>query len=284
MAIEGQLDIFGNETERDHEYKAFTQKFEPKKTTDDCYTPKPVYEAVAAWVAKEYGVKRADFVRPFWPGGDYQKYDYPPGLPVVDNPPFSILAQIIRFYTANDIKFFLFAPTLTLFSAHDCDVTYLPVGVKITYENGAVVNSSFVTNMDGEYRIRTSPALYRAVNAANTANLRAQTKQLPKYSYPDYVVTAANAYLYSKYGIDFRVRKAECLRICALDAQAAKGKAIFGGGYLLSKRAAAKRAAAEHAAAKRAAAERAAAWIWTISDREYAIIRRLSGEEGGGLA
>lgn len=29
------------------EYDAFVEKFKPKKTTDDCYTPANVYDAVA---------------------------------------------------------------------------------------------------------------------------------------------------------------------------------------------------------------------------------------------
>lgn len=49
------------------DYEGFVEKFKPKKTTDDCYTPPPVYEAIADWVANEYGVSREDFVRPFYP-------------------------------------------------------------------------------------------------------------------------------------------------------------------------------------------------------------------------
>lgn len=30
------------------EYKEFVDKFKPKKTTDDCYTPENVYKAVLA--------------------------------------------------------------------------------------------------------------------------------------------------------------------------------------------------------------------------------------------
>ena len=37
-------------------YEEFVEKFKPKKTTDDCYTPPLVYDAVAEWVAKEYGL------------------------------------------------------------------------------------------------------------------------------------------------------------------------------------------------------------------------------------
>ena len=58
-----------------------------------------------------------------------------------------------------------------------------------------------------------------------------------------------------------------------LDAQAGAGKTIFGGGLLLSERAAAERAAAE-----RAAAERAAATVWELSERERRMVAAL-GEE-----
>ena len=46
---------------------------------------------------------------------------------------------------------------------------------------------------------------------------------------------------------------------------------IFGGGLLLSRRAAAERAAAE-----RAAAERAAAHMWALSERELALQEMLA--------
>ena len=98
------------------EYERFVAKFQPKKTTDDCYTPAPVYNAIADWVAGNYGLDRAKFVRPFYPGGDYKRFDYFSGCVVVDNPPFSILAEILRFYSVHAVPFFLFAPTLTLFS------------------------------------------------------------------------------------------------------------------------------------------------------------------------
>ena len=40
------------------EYAAFLDKFKPKKTTDDCYTPAPVYDAVAGYVARRFGLDR----------------------------------------------------------------------------------------------------------------------------------------------------------------------------------------------------------------------------------
>ncbi len=268
--------------EGNDEYNDFLDKFEVKKTTDDCYTPDSVYEAVAQWVAKEYGLDRDCFVRPFFPGGDYQAHDYAPEDIVVDNPPFSIISQIVKFYSEEGISFFLFAPALTLFSgsASDC-CTALPVGASITYENGANVGTSFLTNLEpSELRFRTCPSLYAVVDRANSENLRRWKKELPHYSYPNEVVLATMCNRYSKYGIDFQVLKSESKHIRQLDSQVDSGKAMYGSGYLLSERAAAERAAAERAAAERAAAERAAAERaaaehWALSDREKEIVRSL---------
>ena len=90
--------------------------------------------------------------------------------------------------------------------------------------------------------------------------------ELPKYSYPDEIITSAIVQKWSHYGIDFRVSTAESFPISALDAQKEYGKAIYGKGYLLS----------ERAAAERAAAERAAAHRWELSLREKEIVKRLS--------
>lgn len=37
------------------EYAEFLQKFERKKTTDDCYTPENIYGAVLYWASRRYG-------------------------------------------------------------------------------------------------------------------------------------------------------------------------------------------------------------------------------------
>jgi hypothetical protein len=135
--------------EGNDEYNEFLDKFEIQKTTDDCYTPDGVYQAVVDWVEKEYGVKPAKMVRPFYPGGDYQHETYPKGCVVVDNPPFSILAEIINFYADRGIKFFLFAPSLTLFSSSSSSsCCALATGADVIYENGASVATSFLTNLE----------------------------------------------------------------------------------------------------------------------------------------
>ena len=257
--------------EEDPEYQAFVDKFKPKKTTDDCYTPPLVYDAVADFVAQRYGLDRADFVRPFQPGGDYQSADYRPEQIVVDNPPFSILSEIVAWYAERGIRFFLFAPTLTLFSSSSSSCTALPVGVAVTYENGANVNTSFLTNLEPEdVRVVLLPELYQSVKDANARNLAENKKDLPKYIYPDEVLTAAAAAKLCKYGQALTLRTCDTEYVRTLDAQKESGASIYGSGYLLSERAAAERAAAERAAAERAAAER-----WALSDREREIVRRL---------
>ena len=95
------------------EYKAFVDKFKPKKTTDDCYTPANVYDAVLEWVCNEYGIDPDRVVRPFWPGGDYERFPYEETDVVVDNPPFSIVSKIVTYYNIREIPYFLFAPYLT---------------------------------------------------------------------------------------------------------------------------------------------------------------------------
>ena len=259
MRFEEQMSLFDDNPE----YRDFVEKFKPKLTTDDCYTPQNVYDAVAGWVAQEYDLDPAGFVRPFWPGEDYQRADYPAGCCVVDNPPFSIRAKILDWYMERGIPFFLFSPALTLLSRRD--LCHIATGADVTYQNGAVVKTSFVTNLEPECALRTAPALKRAVEAADLVNRRAEKKELPKYSYPDEIVTAAIAQRWCHYGIDYRLDWKDCRMIGALDAQRKAGRSIFGSGLLLS----------ERAAAERAAAERAAAIRWPLSMRERELVREL---------
>ena len=139
------------------DYEGFVEKFKPKKTTDDCYTPPEIYDVVADYVSERFGVDRADMVRPFWPGGDFEGFEYPEGCCVVDNPPFSILQKIKRFYIGRGIRFFIFAPSLTAFSGSlTCDLTHIICDANITYENSAVVRTAFVTLNAGRKPVRRS--------------------------------------------------------------------------------------------------------------------------------
>ena len=258
------------------EYDAFTEKFKPKKTTDDCYTPPLVYDAIRDWACSEYGIDPACIVRPFYPGGDYERLDYPDGCVVLDNPPFSILSKICEFYIDRGIAFFLFAPSLTAFSGRSVvlRMNHIICDADITYENGAVVHTAFVTSFGGNIA-QSAPSLGRAVERA-MRQIKSQTKrELPKYTYPDHVLTAAMLQKYAHYGVEFAVKREDCTYVTKLDSQRETGKRIFGDGLLLSNRAAAEKAAAEKAAAEKAAAEKAAAHVWELSECEKGIIASL---------
>ena len=254
-----------NADEQSEEYQQFVEKFNTKKTTDDCYTPDLVYAAVVEWVEQEYGVKRENFVRPFYPGGDFEKYDYKPESIVVDNPPFSIMTKITDFYCDRGIKFFLFCSGLTSYSGAVSKKKCAVVGAyaDIEYANGAKVKTSFLTNLEpDDVLLRTAPDLTKKVEKAS--NDSKEDRKLPKYSYPMNLITAAMLGYMSLHDTVFVVKKSDAYFIRELDSQKAEGQAIFGGGFLLS---------------EKAAAEKAAARVWELSDRERKIIEELGDDE-----
>ena len=257
-----------NEAGDNEEYREFVEKFEVKHTTDDCYTPENVYEAVCEWVEKEYSLDRKNFMRPFYPGGDYQHEKYGLNAVVVDNPPFSILAEIIDFYTHNNIKFFLFCQGRTGFLARE-GVCFITCGADITFENGARGNIGFATNLEREYVVRGAPELLELLEKAEKENNRKLHAELPKYTYPPNVLTAAMVEKIAARGIELKIRADEAEFVRELDSQKESGKGIYGGGFLLSDKAAADKAAGDKAAAVYVTE-------WTLSDREKAIIARLN--------
>ena len=256
------------EGERSEEYDAFVDKFKPKLTTDDCYTPQNIYETIRDWAVEHYGLQGAPVVRPFYPGGDYEHETYPDGCVVIDNPPFSILSQICRFYMERGIRFFLFAPALTLFSIAAGTCNYLPMSCRITYENGADVRTSFVTNL-GNWKIETVPELWALVDAVNAQNTNDGAAELPGYTYPDCVMTPIRIAPTSRW-MALRIPASDASFARALDAQREQGKVIYGASFLLSEK-----AAAEKAAAEKAAAEKREQFVWELSDREKAIVAAL---------
>lgn len=284
-----------------NDYEGFVEKFKPKKTTDDCYTPPEIYDTILEWLGENVDLKGREIKRPFYPGGDYKAEHYPDNCVVVDNPPFSILSKIINFYVASGVKFFLFAPTLTMASAKisgrtDIDITYITCGVTVTYANGAIVNTSFVSNLFGDVRVWACHELYQRIKRVNDRCVKEKKVRPPVFDYPGNVTSAAILSRLPKHGVSIKIKKQECRYISALDSQKRVSKGIFGSGFLLSDRAAAEKAAAEKmlekniveekamqekAAAEKAAAEKAAAIVWELSEREKRIIKELNENSNG---
>lgn len=255
-------------------YEEFVEKFKPKKTTDDCYTPANVYEAIRSWAVQEYGLKDRRIVRPFYPGGDFENFDYQEGDVVLDNPPFSLFSKIIDFYDERGIDYFLFAPHLTIFNRKRSG--YVITNCEITYENGATISTSFLTSL-GSDLLRTAPDLRRKIIEADKENQKTFLKKVPRMTYPDEVLTSTRVPYYA----DFRMDKKDAHFTRALDHQKEKKKTIFGAGYLISE---AKAKEIKELRENRVIEEKAAGldYTWRLSDRERAIVEKLGRESGDG--
>ena len=258
---------------RQDDYEAFVAKFERKKTSDDCYTPPAVYDAVLRWLSNKVDISGREIIRPFWPDTDYQLEKYPPGCVVVDNPPFSLFTPIVRWYIAMNIDFFLFAQHKTILNNPD-KYTRIICGADIIYENGAEVRTSFVSNLFGDTLAMSAPDLYESLNAI------ARDKSLPKYHYPENVLTFSDISKCSAHGVEISIPRGESHFIRALDCQKEHGKHIYGAGFLLSDR----QAAAIREAHKQCernkiakAAKDESTHVWNLSDRERAICLELGG-------
>ena len=250
------------------EYQAFVKKFETKKTTDDCYTPPEVYQCVLDWAVERYGFSPDQVVRPFYPGGDYEHYDYPEDCVVLDNPPFSILSKILAFYKQHGIRFFLFSPANVLRTQKFCTIA---AQAQIIYENGASVPTNFVTSFDPDIALMSAPTLHDRLKEVCKKLAKEKKKTVAKLVFPDDVLTAARCGWMASHGTGYAVRWDECTPIGSIGPTQ-----IYGGGLLLSSR-----VAAESAAAERAAAERAAALKLELTPALKALQKELDAREAG---
>ena len=249
------------------EYYDWLQKFEKRNTSDDTFTPPAVYDVVLDYVNQHIlNLDDLTVERPFYPDGDYQAHaqNYDENTVVIDNPPFSILSKIIDFYIKNNVKFFLFAPALTVFSQmRNRNYTAIIAPSKITYDNGAVVDTAFISNLCGDVRVMTAPTLYNALTV-----LEKQKPTLPKYQYPPNVLMVNNLQKLCRADIEFSVSADESVFISQLDSQKSHKKALFGGGLLVSDDKAKELQAKELQAKKNS-------MIWQLSDAECAIVESL---------
>ena len=199
---------------------------------------------------------------------------------MLDNPPFSILASIVDWYILHGIRFFLFAPQLTLFNYNTREeVTSIVCNARVTYANGAKVSTSFITNAYPEdVSFTVAGDLCKIIEEADRKALaEKKPKARPLLGYPAQVAVASILGKLATRGIEWKAPRSETMFARKLDC----GKGLFGAGFLLSERRAAERLAAERRAAERLAAERLAAreiQVLPLSDREREIVASLSGE------
>ena len=252
-----------------HDYESYVAKFQDKeKTTDDTYTPKDIYEAVLDYVRSIYPMEGKEVLRPFYPGGDYEKAEYPEDGVVIDNPPFSMFTKICKFYSENRIPFFIFGPGLTIFSClRYCSAVI--IASQMEFSNGAKVKCNFATNLIGDTLVTIAPELSEAIAACPSQN---QKVNLPKYRYPKELLSVSDLQTMAKGNIPFSIHRDEAVLVRNLDNHPKKG-GLFGGHLLLSEAAAVKAAAVKAAAVKAAAAK---AIPIEFSEREKRIINNLN--------
>ena len=158
------------------------------------------------------------------------------------------------------IPFFLFGPGLTILScAKYCTAVF--INQAITFENGACVKCNFSTNLLGDTVATTAVKLDKAIAACASQNTK---RRLPKYKYPQEVLSASDFQIMSKGDEDFRVSRKECEIIQNLDFHK---NGLFGDHLLVSKSAAARAAVARAAVAKLK--------IVKLSEREKKIVATL---------
>ena len=219
---------------------------------------------VLDYVKENCNIEGLKVMRPFYPGGDYENENYGEKCVVIDNPPFSIISQIIRFYLERNIKFFLFAPHLTLFGS-DQDYTGIVANADVTYENGAVVKTSFVSNMFGDTKILGAPELKQKIKEIQNEN----EVSLPRYCYPDNVITVSHIAKIVERGESIKIMKNEVDFCRALEHQKEHKKAIFGSGFLVSDNVAKRYKKTLERVTKKTIE-------WELSDKEREIIKTLA--------
>lgn len=250
-----------------HDYESYIAKFrDVEKTTDDTYTPRDVYEAVCQYVDETIGLAGHEILRPFYPGGDYQNAEYPEDGIVIDNPPFSIFTSICKWYTVRRVPFFLFGPGLTIGSIFDV-CTAVIVSHNLTFENGAKVKCNFASNLFGDTVMMTAPRLDALLKACPSQDNKVN---LPKYAYPENILSVSDMQTIARRGISFAVHRSEAIATTNLDNYPKKG-GLFGAHLLIN--------TAKAQAKAQAKAKAQNVIPFTLSPREQAIIRRLDAHD-----
>ena len=250
------------------EYRKFVEKFdkEAEKTTDDCYTPQDVYECVRDYFIEEGVIpKGAKLVRPFYPGGDYEREEYPDGCVVYDNPPFSIMTQIVKYYQDKGIKFLLYCPALTSIALSKY-ATLIAFDFYVIYDNGAGVETFLITNLYDENIAIKSLDGELSSRVKLLPSQQCEKKNLQQYSTPPEVVDIKAVKYISCYGVPMTWYRNKIKVSKNLQGYKDIGKEPFGTIYLQSKAQA--QAQAQAQAKKRA--------IIKLSFEEQAIVNELS--------
>lgn len=103
-------------------------------------------------------------------------------------------------------------------------------GAKITYQNGANVNTSFVTNLE-KCKVRIVGEINELIKNTKIS------KKKPKYEYPKNIISAAILQKMCRYDVDIKIPEKETFFIRKMEKQKS---GIYGSAFLISDQAAEK--------------------------------------------
>ena len=209
-------------------------------TPDECYTPPAVYDTVLDYAVDRYNLQGKHTVRPFVPGGDYQKYVYDKNDVVVDNPPFSITTKIAKWYIDHNIPFFLFVNGLygvSLSRGLHGKATVIVTNANVSfYNNGSEkhIKLGFVTNLEPKNIILRGDA-----TLTNRLNGLVKKKSFKRFHYPENFLKNNDILAALQRNVELKLTTDNCLFEDNLDYHKAQMHAkqqrfgTFGGGYLV---------------------------------------------------
>ena len=204
-------------------------------TSDECYTPPAVYDTVLDYAVERYNLQGKHIVRPFIPGGDYQKYVYGKNDVVIDNPPFSITTKTVNWYIDHNIPFFLFINGLygvSLSRKLHGKVTVIVTNASVSFyhkPNNKVIRLGFVTNMEPKNIIIRGDA-----TLTNRLNGLVKKKSFKRYHYPDNFLKNNDILAALQRNVELKLTTDNCWFEDNLDYHKSRRLSVFGGGYLVN--------------------------------------------------
>ena len=204
-------------------------------TPDECYTPPAVYDTVLDYVVKRYNLQDKHIVRPFIPGGDYQRYVYHKNDVVVDNPPFSITTKIANWYIDHNIPFLLFINGLygvSLSRGLHGKATVIVTNANVSFYNQGSekrIKLGFVTNLEPKNIIVRGDA-----TLTDRLNGLVKKKSFNRYHYPENFLKNNDILSALQRNVELKLTTDNCLFEDNLDYNKEhKLTDVYGGCYLV---------------------------------------------------
>lgn len=204
-------------------------------STDECYTPPAVYDTVLDYAVERYNLQGKHIVRPFIPGGDYQRYVCDENDVVIDNPPFSMTTKIAKWYIEHNIPFFLFVNGLygvSLSRGLHGKATVIVTNANVSFYNKGSekrIKLGFVTNMEPKNIIIRGDA-----TLTNRLNGLVKKKSFNRFHYPANFLKNNDILSALQRNVELKLTTDNCSFEDNLDYHKAHHVRAFGGGYLVN--------------------------------------------------